>query len=524
MKTKTHFTALLITSMLLCTSLLAISIQPPLSAATIPRGGWQTQDSGVTQDLTSVQFVCLNRGAIAGNQGTILSTGNGGNNWTIQNSGVQYNIYEISYFWYNVAVAVGDAGTILFTNDGGQTWNIRQTDMMESYFAAQMINETFGVAVGVNALFQPFFTRTDDGWTTWDSTCFYIEHDSTMYEGRLTDVSFVNSSVGYVSARVDMPAGGAIAKTVDGGATWQTIYFSSTAYYGIDTTWNGSIYAVGDSGAIIQSTDGGLTWNEQSSGVTKQLNAVDFPSDTVGFAVGEHGIILRTNDAGATWTQQSSGVTSSLKSVSFMGESFGTVVGEGGIILHTQTGGMDDDNWPPETTYTLDGTLEGDVYTSNVTVTLTATDNISGVFETSYSLDNESWTTYTSPFVVSSNGAHLLVFHSMDNAGNVEENKTCEFTIEKKTLEISITGGLSVHVSVTNLGAENITMPWNISLEGGLIVFGKSVSGNVTLLPGESALLKDFVIGLGRTQITFTLGSLKEMANATVLLFFIQMQ
>jgi photosystem II stability/assembly factor-like uncharacterized protein len=164
METRNQMKATLIVSMLVCSSLFAIVTLTPrsLSAPAVQLAGWIPQDSGVAENLNSVQFVCLNRGAITGNMGTLLDTGNGGDNWTSQTSGVQVNLYDISYFWYDVAVAVGESGTILFTDDGGQNWTIKQTDMMGSYKAAQMYNTTFGVAVGVNAIFQPFFTRTDE--------------------------------------------------------------------------------------------------------------------------------------------------------------------------------------------------------------------------------------------------------------------------------------------------------------------------------------------------------------------------
>ncbi|MFH1087835.1 MAG: S8 family peptidase [Chloroflexota bacterium] len=62
-------------------------------------------------------------------------------------------------------------------------------------------------------------------------------------------------------------------------------------------------------------------------------------------------------------------------------------------------------------------------YVSNVTVTLTATDNPggSGVASTKYSLDaGQTWNTYTSPFTVSTEGQTIVLASSWDNAGNNE--------------------------------------------------------------------------------------------------------
>ena len=62
------------------------------------------------------------------------------------------------------------------------------------------------------------------------------------------------------------------------------------------------------------------------------------------------------------------------------------------------------DTTPPETTAALDGTLcDDNVYSSDVTVTLTATDGGSGVRVTKYRLDPaDPWQRYTVPFIVTS--------------------------------------------------------------------------------------------------------------------------
>ena len=65
-------------------------------------------------------------------------------------------------------------------------------------------------------------------------------------------------------------------------------------------------------------------------------------------------------------------------------------------------------------------------YPSNVQITLTATDNIngSGVNKTEYSFDNANWSIYNSTFNKSIEGFPTLYYHSIDNAGNIEQIKT----------------------------------------------------------------------------------------------------
>jgi hypothetical protein len=180
---------------------------------------------------------------------------------------------------------------------------------------------------------------------------------------------------------------------------------------------------------------------------------------------------------------------------------------------------------PPVTTCDLDGEISGDVYISNVTVTLTATDDYAGVEYTMYQLDSGSWLTYNTPFVVSAEGDHTLHFYSVDTIGNIETQNTVEFTIEKETSSITITikGGIGVSAVITNTGTTVLSnLSWSITLDGKLIFVGKSQSDVIPSLgAGESVTVKDFVIGFGRTGISVEVGMEHAQANGTALLFFV---
>jgi hypothetical protein len=79
---------------------------------------------------------------------------------------------------------------------------------------------------------------------------------------------------------------------------------------------------------------------------------------------------------------------------------------------------------PPNTTHGLTGTPGlNDWYISDVTVTLTAADDYTGVAETAYRVDGTIWTTYTNPFTYTTEGSATLSYNSTDNSGNVEPTK-----------------------------------------------------------------------------------------------------
>ncbi|PNX52297.1 MAG: hypothetical protein BV458_10320 [Thermoplasmata archaeon M9B2D] len=183
------------------------------------------------------------------------------------------------------------------------------------------------------------------------------------------------------------------------------------------------------------------------------------------------------------------------------------------------------DTTPPVTTCTLEGDMEGGIYISDVTVTLTATDDDSGVNYTMYKLDDGAWTTYEDSFVVTEDGEHTVYFYSVDNAGNIEDEKSETFTIQHQAPSISITikGGFGVSAEIKNTGETNLTdIDWTISLNGSLIFVGKTKSGTITsLAPGDTETVKTFVLGIGKTGIAVEAGDASATASGTVILFFV---
>jgi hypothetical protein len=182
------------------------------------------------------------------------------------------------------------------------------------------------------------------------------------------------------------------------------------------------------------------------------------------------------------------------------------------------------DTFPPVTTCTLNGEMSGSIYVSNVTVTLTATDNGSGVDYTKYKLDAGAWTTYTAPFIVTEDGNHTVSFYSVDRNGNTEQEQQSTFTIQHHPLiTLTIKGGKGVSVLIENKGLLPLNkVPWRINLSGGIIVKGTSKEGLIPqLLPGQQKTLTSSVLGFGKTIITVTVDDTQTTANGFVLLIFV---
>lgn len=115
----------------------------------------------------------------------------------------------------------------------------------------------------------------------------------------------------------------------------------------------------------------------------------------------------------------------------------------------------------PTTTATFLGTSgTAGWYTSDVTVTLNATDNAlgSGIEKTEYSLDESAtWRTYSTdtPLVIAQEGVRTLQYFSTDKAGNKEAVQTTTLQIDKTAPEGKIVFDPSMQkISIT--GADNL--------------------------------------------------------------------
>ncbi|MFC4602003.1 alpha/beta fold hydrolase, partial [Cohnella hongkongensis] len=87
---------------------------------------------------------------------------------------------------------------------------------------------------------------------------------------------------------------------------------------------------------------------------------------------------------------------------------------------------------PPITNHIVEGSITNGWYTTDITLTLDATDGLgSGINKTFYKIDNLPVVEYTTPLVLREEGTHIVEFYSVDISGNVEEEKKFEYKLDK---------------------------------------------------------------------------------------------
>lgn len=104
------------------------------------------------------------------------------------------------------------------------------------------------------------------------------------------------------------------------------------------------------------------------------------------------------------------------------------------VVLSLADQTNDADITPPVTALTIMGnSAGGGVYYGAVTLVLTASDDASGVAKTEYSLDNgATWNVYTAEVTLSITKTYFIKYRSTDNANNIESALSKKVLIKEK--------------------------------------------------------------------------------------------
>jgi photosystem II stability/assembly factor-like uncharacterized protein len=243
--------------------------------------------------------------------------------------------------------------------------------------------------------------------------------------------------------------------------------------------------AVGDSGTIIKTNDGGQTWENKSVAQNIQFNRIFDGIEISAFgylwAVADGGIIYATTNYGISWFLQNSGVTENLNDMQFRNQFEGMAVGDNGVVRVTTNGGT---TWQPEPFF--NGLTDGDIIslaTVDFNTGLAVVRNTTLDGGTSSSV----FVVSTEPLAVDDNNNIIPTEYSLEqNFPNpFNPSTTIQFSIPEQsfvTLEIFNALGEKITTLVSKeFNAGNHKYEWNPETQPGGIYFYKLQAGNFTV-------------------------------------------
>jgi len=317
---------------------ISIFIFTALISVSIFAQSWTASKTGSKGDLISVYFTSANTGWVAGDDGYLASTNDGGKTWSQKRIETQDSINEIYFRNQDNGYLV--AGRKMFkTTDAGRSWkefrplnnynNLNGTpDFLSVRFIGKkegfIIGSLFKVVGGKEMITDSLVLKTTDGGETWSRL-------SIPYKKEIIHLDFVNDDYGWM-----VGDGGLILATTDGGQNWE-LQKSGTdqPLYNIDFRDKNEGYAVGKRGTILRTENGGKIWEKVKTGFPETFLRVDFADDKNGWIVGYKGTILRSSDRGKTWIKQESQTTVNLFGL-YITKKYGFAVGESGTVVSVQ--------------------------------------------------------------------------------------------------------------------------------------------------------------------------------------------
>ncbi len=300
---------------------------------------WYEIPTGVSAELSAIDFPTSSVGYIVGYDSTILKTTDGGQTWSQlglngivissgdddftdvhfvdENTGFIVSGYtgvwktvDGAQSWSNVSAAMCFPYTVLPTSGtdyiigGGDCFEGARLDVVSNsistpatistnFWDTQEIVVEMSFAnsmLGLAAVRNQYMLRTIDGGSNWDTI-------PTNISGVHTSVVMVNDTLCYAGYD-ENGSGFGVLKSTDGGLTWiqdfNSVTFLYPAFLSVHAAGNGDIYAGAvpstlPNGVIFEAEDG-VNWNYTN--VDQAINAMTSYGSDVTFGVGDSGYLV----------------------------------------------------------------------------------------------------------------------------------------------------------------------------------------------------------------------------------------
>lgn len=302
---------------------------------------WQTQGSPVAANLLSVSFADSVHGWIAADNGTLLSTDDGGLNWSEANRPENFIPSKIFFIDPNLGWLAGeysnkaDTGFVLRTSDGGQNWD---TVFHYQYFKFNdlfFINDTMGWLAGAELSGSDTLSlimHTVNGGDNW------IIPQGPRIMDELYSIHFRDTDYGQACGKdgVFFTTNNGGRNEISGWAMNISIPSYGKDLYDIYNAADNYGCAVGEGGIVVFTKDKWANHLKYTTTSEDTLTAITGLQDGTGYwAVGNNGCMVGVHYSilGVSLLEDNRITTSNLNDIVAVNDHHIWAVGEKGTIL-----------------------------------------------------------------------------------------------------------------------------------------------------------------------------------------------
>ena len=292
---------------------------------------WTATDLRCASTLAAFDFPSDQAGYVVLEDGSVLSTADGGRTWSRRTAipgagaaGGSYPPTDVAFVAPLVGLATTRAGRIYRTSDGASSWSLVYNGG-PTLNSVHFVTQSVGYAVGESGT----VLSTLDGGLTWSPR-------TKPSEPGLRAIRCATA----LSCIITTTGGRTVVLTIDGGATYAVVSPATQKIGAAAFSSPGRAVAAGENGVTVLSDDGGGTWQPVGKRLTTTFSRVRALSAAVAFAPGPAGALARTDDGGVTWSEIGVSTPEDVVDVSFVDTRVGYALDAAGTLLRTDNGGQ----------------------------------------------------------------------------------------------------------------------------------------------------------------------------------------
>ena len=283
-----------------------------------------TRAAGGNAAVKDIRFTDASTGVASTGNGKVYRTTDGANSWVEVDSNGR-TVQKFLFLDALNGVAVGDQSLFMVTTTGGLTWSAKGLSLP----APQNLTDVScaDTSTCVMATNTTQLVRTADGGVTGSL---------------VTPAQNPINAAGFASAtRVTaLGVAGTTAISDDAASkTFAPIGGSLSGNYRAMVAGPQNIaFAPGEKGALAKTVDGGASWTKGNVSTPNDVIDVSFPTANDGFALDDSGGLFRTGDGGATWRALDIGTTARPGAVEAPSATIALIAGPTGLRRSTDAG------------------------------------------------------------------------------------------------------------------------------------------------------------------------------------------